>query len=63
MTSKQFRALLDESLMSQRQMAKALGLNERTIRRYVEPGAKIPRVVELAARWVAQESLRKLSEM
>lgn len=62
MTGRQFKKLLADGHVSQLQMARHLGIDGRTVRRYVEDGAKVPRVVELAARWVIQEERRKLDE-
>lgn len=49
------RALLKSAGLSQRGAAKALEIDERTMRRYVGGDAKIPEVV-----WLAVERLRDL---
>jgi hypothetical protein len=54
-TSLQLQRLLDRAGISQRGAAKALDLNERTMRRYVA-GEPIPRVVELAAKYLWEKS-------
>jgi len=56
MTGPQLQRLLDRAGLSQRGAAKALGLNERTMRKYVAGDAEIPRVVELAIRCLADHS-------
>lgn len=43
---------LREAGLSQRGTAKALEINERTMRRYVAGDQPIPRVVEYAVRWL-----------
>ena len=55
MTAKQLRKLLERAGLSQRAAALELGLNERTMRRYVA-GEPIPRVVELAAKYLWEKS-------
>jgi len=50
LTAAQLQKLLDRAGLSQRGAAKALGINERTMRKYVAGDAEIPRVVELAVR-------------
>lgn len=42
------RAMLDSAGLSQRGAAKALGINERTMRRYCSGDAAVPRVIVLA---------------
>lgn len=54
MTAGQLQRLLDRAKLSQRGAAKALGINERTMRKYVAGDQAIPRVVELAIRCVAE---------
>lgn len=51
MTALQLQRLLDRAGISQRGAAKALDINERTMRRYVA-GEPIPRVVEFAAKYL-----------
>lgn len=48
MTAGQLLRLLDRAGLSQRGAAKALEINERTMRKYVSGDAPIPRTVELA---------------
>jgi transcriptional regulator with XRE-family HTH domain len=59
MTAGQLQRLLDSAGLSQRGAAKEIGINERTIRKYVSGESKIPKTVELALCWVAH--LRKIS--
>ena len=54
MTGGQLRKLLERAGLSQRGAAKALEINERTMRKYVAGDAPIPRVVELAVVCLAQ---------
>jgi len=48
LTGGQLQRLLDRAKLSQRGAAKVLGINERTMRKYVAGESKIPKVVELA---------------
>lgn len=48
MTGAQLQRLLDRAKLSQRGAAKAIGIHERTMRKYVAGESKIPKVVELA---------------
>lgn len=48
MNAKELRALLAQCNLSQRGAAKMLGINERTMRRYVLGEMPVPRLVELA---------------
>ena len=52
MTALQLQRLLDRADMSQRGAAKALDINERSMRRYVAGDQPIPRTVELAAKYL-----------
>jgi hypothetical protein len=54
MTPTQLQKLLDSAGLSQRGAAKAIEVNERTMRKYVAGESAIPRTVEYAIRWVAQ---------
>jgi len=54
MTAGQLQKLLDRAGLSQRGAAKVLGINERTMRKYVAGDAAIPKVVELAVRCLAE---------
>ena len=53
MNGKQLRRFLDDSGMTQVGAARLLGLNDRTMRRYVKSREAIPRIVEYALRWLA----------
>lgn len=48
MTSKQLQTLLDKVGLSQRAAAKALGINDRSMRRYCAGDAPIPKAIEIA---------------
>ena len=48
MDAGQLRTLLEQCELSQRGAAKALDINERTMRRYVSGKGSVPRAVELA---------------
>ena len=52
MTTSQLKRLLDSAGLSQRAAAKYIGINERTMRKYVAGESPIPRTVEYALRWV-----------
>lgn len=54
MTAAQLQRLLDKAGLSQRGAAKALDINERTMRRYVAGDQPVPRVVEYAVLWLAE---------
>jgi plasmid maintenance system antidote protein VapI len=58
MTALQLQRLLDSAGLSQRGAAKAIGINERTMRKYVAGESEIPLTVEFALRWV----IHKLNE-
>jgi hypothetical protein len=51
-TAGQLQKLLDRAGISQRGAAKELGINERTMRLYVAGDAVIPRIVELACKYL-----------
>lgn len=57
MTALQLQRLLDKALISQRGAAKALELNERTMRRYVAGELPIPKVVEYACLYLWRDDL------
>jgi plasmid maintenance system antidote protein VapI len=59
LTGGQLQKLLDRAGLSQRGAAKALGINERTMRKYVAGDAEVPKVVELAVLYLAQHSEKK----
>lgn len=52
MTGGQLQKLLDSAGLSQRGAAKEIGINERTMRKYVAGESEIPKTVEYALRWV-----------
>lgn len=52
MTAAQLKRLLDKGGLSQRAAAKEIGVNERTMRKYVSGELDIPRTVELALYWI-----------
>jgi plasmid maintenance system antidote protein VapI len=58
-TAMQIQRLLDRSGISQRGAAKALEINERTMRKYCAGDAPIPRTVEYAIQWVCSQSITK----
>jgi len=53
MTASQLQKLLDRAGLSQRGAAKAIRINERTMRKYVAGESAIPLTVEYALRWVS----------
>jgi plasmid maintenance system antidote protein VapI len=53
MTALQLQRLLDQQGLSQRGAARALEINERTMRKYIAGEAKIPKTVELALLYLA----------
>ena len=53
MTPAQLQRLLDSAELSQRRAAKEIGINERTMRKYIAGESKIPKTVELALCWIA----------
>lgn len=55
MTPTQLKRLLASAELSQRAAAKEIGVNERTMRKYISGEATIPRTVELALLYVAQQ--------
>ena len=54
MTGNQLQRLLDRAGLSQRGAAKALGINERTMRKYVAGDQVIPKAIEIAVRCLAE---------
>lgn len=52
MKADDLRRLLDKCDLSQQQAARLIGVNPRTMRRYVLGESEIPLVVEYALRWV-----------
>jgi plasmid maintenance system antidote protein VapI len=58
MTALQLQRLLDRAGLSQRGAAKALEINERTMRKYVSGDYPIPKTVELALLYLASQSQR-----
>jgi hypothetical protein len=59
MTAKQLQRLLKSAEMSKRGTAKALEINERTMRRYVSGDQPVPRVIELAVRQLIEQKAAK----
>lgn len=59
MTPAQLQKLLDRAGLSQRGAAKAIGINERTMRKYIAGEAVIPLTVEYALRWVVHEQQQR----
>lgn len=53
LTALQLQRLLDRAGLSQRGAAKALEINERTMRKYVSGDSKVPKTVELALLYLA----------
>lgn len=54
MTGLQLQRLLDRAGLSQRGAAKAIGINERTMRKYIAGESAIPLTVEYALRWIVR---------
>lgn len=53
MTPRQLQKFLEDYGFTQRGAARELGIDERTMRRYVAGDSPLPRVVEFALRWLA----------
>lgn len=62
LTALQLQRLLDRAGISQRGAAKALEINERTMRKYVAGDAPIPKTVEYAIQWVCSAAQRQGDE-
>jgi hypothetical protein len=60
MTPKQLVELLDGGHLSQRHAAQILGIDERTMRRYIAGQSEIPRAIELALHHVTRIRLIEL---
>ncbi len=58
MTPAQLQKLLDRAGLSQRGAAKAIGINERTMRKYIAGEHHIPLVIEFALRWVIYKTCK-----
>jgi hypothetical protein len=56
MTAGQLQRLLDRAGISQRGGAKELDISERQMRRYCAGDAKVPRVIEFAAKYLWEKS-------
>lgn len=56
MTATQLKRALAKAGLSQRGAAKALDINERTMRKYVAGDAPIPRTVEYAIYWLTERA-------
>jgi plasmid maintenance system antidote protein VapI len=59
MTGGQLQKLLDSAGLSQRGAAKAIEINERTMRKYIAGEAAIPKTVEYALRWVINHLMHR----
>jgi plasmid maintenance system antidote protein VapI len=59
MTALQLQRLLDRAGLSQRGAAKALEINERTMRKYCAGDSKIPKTVEYAIQWVCSTAAKE----
>jgi plasmid maintenance system antidote protein VapI len=55
-TALQLQRLLGRAGLSQRGAAKALEINERTMRKYIAGKSKIPKTVELALLYIADKT-------
>ena len=55
MTPRQLKKFLEDAGFTQRGAARDLGIDERTMRRYVAKNARVPRLVEYAVRWLASQ--------
>lgn len=62
MTAAQLAKLLDRAGQSQRGAAKAIDINERTMRKYIAGVSPVPRTVEYALRWVVHCSSVEASD-
>jgi hypothetical protein len=62
MTAAQLKRRLRDAGLSQRGAAKALDINERTMRRYISGEQPVPRVVEYALYWLASSGQHSLTE-
>jgi hypothetical protein len=56
MTGKQLQRLLEDAGLSQRGAAKAIGISERQMRRYIAGDAVVPKFIEYALRWLVHVS-------
>lgn len=63
MTGGQLRKLLDRAGLSQRGAAKALVINERTMRKYVAGDAEVPKMVELAILCLAEHHNQEIKRL
>lgn len=63
MTGGQLQKLLDRAGLSQRGAARAIGISERHMRRYVAGEADVPLVVEFALRWVIHKMEERASPL
>lgn len=59
MTALQLQRLLDRAGLSQRGAAKALEINERTMRKYVSGDSAVPKTVELALLYLCSTAQRE----
>lgn len=56
---KQLRKLITDAGLTVRGAADELGMNQRQFYRYLAGDAEVPRVVELAIKWVVQQRKEK----
>ena len=65
MTAGQLQKFLDRAGLSQRGAAKALEINERTMRKYVSGDSEIPRTVEFSLLYLAcsQQAFDRVKEL
>ena len=55
-----FKKLLERGGVSQRRAARVLGINERTMRRYVAAEGDVPTIVVYAVKQLIREDLERL---
>lgn len=58
MTGAQLQKLLDGAGLSQREAAKEIEINERTMRRYIAGASEIPKTVQYAILWTTKHLRR-----
>lgn len=57
MTAAQLQKLLDRAELSQRGAAKAIEIDERTMRKYISGELPIPKKIEYAVQWLVHLKL------
>lgn len=57
MTPAQLTGLLEKASLSQSEAARQIGIHPRTMRKYIAGDAAIPKVVELALRYLVKTQL------